>query len=327
MAFVLADDFRITGFSNHLPFSWPVYMGGSPTVNSLGGGIVITPNGGTLVRRMPKLKRFCIRFILHLGGGSPVASRDLMKINLNPAEMPASSPSVASNSNASFELIIRSSTMTITRRAYDANGNPVSATQSVAAVSPAFSAVNNTANLVELMIDETNESCNVTVRINNADVVSMDYTRTIGGQACDKGYGYFGIHAGSGSNMIGRMGDLAIYTPDTKTPFPLGALTFTNLLVSSTSEVVTEESVKDVPDISGLVGKALGVVTAVHATMAGSATSATLEIEQIAPDGSVYSGISQLVTAGTEPGLIQTAPAELDQEEINAMRVRYRVVR
>lgn len=327
MAIIDADDFRIYTTPAMLSYGWPVYIGGSPVLNSTGGRIVVTPTGGTMVRRFPKMNRFAFRFIMSLGSGTASAARDLMKVNLNPAEMPASAPAVSSDSNASFELRIRSTNILITRRAYDAAGNPVALTQTIANLNGAFTAVANSNNVVEVMIDETATTGNVSLVINGTEIVSADYQRAIGAHACDKGYGYFGVTAGTGSGMIGRIGDLAIFTPESPTAFPMGERFFTSLVISTSAETVTNELVKDIPDISGLTSASVGVITVAHADINGAASTAVLELEQIGPDGSVYSAGSERFVAGTQPSAVRTASAFLTETQINSMRAKYRVVR
>ncbi|KJZ31252.1 hypothetical protein TW83_10035 [Paracoccus sp. S4493] len=327
MAIIDADDFRMTTSLPLLAYNWPVFISGTPLYNSNGGRIVIAPNGGAMVRRMKKMSRFCIRFLLVTVNGTINSSRDLIKVNLNPAEMPSSSPSVSSDTNPSFELRIRAGSVFIARRAYDAAGNPVAQTQSVAAISPGFTPVSNGTALVEMMIDETGPTSNVTLVINGSEVLSADYPRAIGAHACDKGYGYLGVSAGGGSGMIGRIADLAVYTPEAPTMFPMGERFFTNLVISTSSETVTSELVKDVPDVTGITGTAIGVVTMVHADINGGASVANLVVEQIAPDGSVHSSTSARIAAGFPSESILTASAELTQDQINAMRIRYKVER
>ena len=323
MAVIFEDDFRSYASKDDLPRQYDVY---SPTASA----VVLEANGSRQVLRLvgnhlaksisPEMRDVSFHAIFAMTTETTNTTTHLFRIGINPPGAPAAAQAVGGSSGYMF-VDFSKTLCRVGRGAYLPDGTMTgNRTTMTSATLPTTIMPGNICR-VEIRVQETSETCHITVLLNGVVLIDTDYTRTISGNPCNLGIGSFTVFASNPgtSSLKALLGDLIVYKADTDVPFPLGNITMVSLDSGVTSEIITDTADYDLPDatISGTIASVAiyGRMDSVGITSRNGSVAAVV-------NGAVAGSSGRQVVSGMLTPDIRHGVGKLTNAQINGMKIR-----
>lgn len=322
MAVIFEDDFRSYASKDDLPRQYDVY---SPTSSA----VVLEANGSRQVLRLvgnhvaksisPEARDLSFHAIFAMTTETTNTTTQLFRIGINPPGAPAAAQ-VNGGSSGYMYVDFSKTLCRVIRGAYLPDGTMTGSRTTMTSVTLPTTIMPGNICRVEIRVQETSETCHITVLLNGVVLIDTDYTRTIGANPCNLGIGSFTIFAANTSSSLkALLGDLVVYRADADVPFPLGNITMVSLDSGVTSEIITDTADYDLPDatISGTIASVAlyGRMDSVGITSRNGSVAAVV-------DGAVAGSSGRQVVSGMLTPDIRHGVGKLTNAQINGMKIR-----
>ena len=323
MSVLFADDFRSYATAADLPYGYGTYVSAPSAVLAASGGrTVLNLLGGTVVKSIPAgTKDVSVYMIADMSSETGSSTTHLLRLGINP-------PGVSDYTdvtNGYLYLILSETSVSVSRRAYTAAGVLTGSRTTIATGTPPAIASGGIWR-IEVRVNETSETCRVTILINGAAVIDQEYTRTIGANACALGLGYFGVTSLNRgvSNFKARIGDLLLSNHDAATPFPLGQLNFDGLDTGVVDQTVSGSQTYDLTNLTALAGAVIATVAVARLESSG-VTSRTAKVSLIDVSDVEVASSTTLIVSGVTNTDIRPDGGVMTLAQINALRMKVEI--
>lgn len=222
MSVLIAEGWKTYASKDEIPLSWSLHnsISSSSSFSDISGRRSFDLYGSKIARRIDGTRVFNANFIVDLTSGSLSSSTTLFCVGLNPANIDSSSYISVTNDRMIIEAT--GTLIRVIRRPFNPDGTLATGNVTVSSVNYSFSA--DTSYRIEIMVDTSSETSEVQVMINGVHVISTTFSRTIGAYSCDSDMGILSLYCQSSSNCRGRISNFIMYSDDSTTAWPAGAL-------------------------------------------------------------------------------------------------------